>query len=88
MSEHLLKFLLSELSTVRLVCRAKHCGMVAEMPVEKLAAKQHGACPFCGQEFGSTALQEFGQQLLRVRELHQRGVVDLQFVLPADKQTP
>jgi hypothetical protein len=61
MSEHLLKILLTDLQTVRLVCKGvkkeapeKPCGAVFEFPVAEVGEvfpDGTGRCPFCGIAF-------------------------------------
>lgn len=94
MSEHLLKVLLSELSTVRVVC--KKCGAVFEMPLDRLAAafrKTAQCCPFCGAGFhlfnpqghAADVLGPFAQALA---DLQQAQNCDVEFVLPQKEPTP
>jgi hypothetical protein len=53
MSKHLLSFLLTELSTVRIICKGpkdKPCGAVVEVPLEKLSTyfqNTERKCPYC-----------------------------------------
>ncbi len=50
MSEKLFKFLLSEITLIRLRC--KFCGGVSEMSIERLGdLLKAGKCPFCPQQF-------------------------------------
>lgn len=50
MSEKLIKFLLSELKTVRVHCRHKGCGAIIEIPTADLGRKFGGGhCPICQQ---------------------------------------
>jgi hypothetical protein len=54
MSEKLLKFLLSELQTVRIICHAENCGVVTELPLAILAQRQEKKeprCPHCNASF-------------------------------------
>jgi hypothetical protein len=52
MSRKLLAFLLSELQTVRVICKNSACRGVIELPLSHLAAKLHDAtCPLCHQPF-------------------------------------
>jgi hypothetical protein len=48
MSRKLLAFLLSELRTVRVICKNPACGAVVELPIERLGVKMHDArCRVC-----------------------------------------
>jgi hypothetical protein len=48
MSEKLIRFLLSELKTVRVLCQHPNCNTVVEVSVEDLPTKYQGAiCPLC-----------------------------------------
>jgi hypothetical protein len=51
MSEHVLKVLLSELTTVRVICGS--CSAVAEMPTDKLSqlSLRDTFCPVCHMAF-------------------------------------
>src|SRR5436853_624933 len=52
MAEKILKVSLSELETVRLVCKRENCGGVAEIPTARLEALVGSVqCPSCGQGF-------------------------------------
>ena len=44
--------MLSELRTIRLVCRKKDCQTTIEIPLDKITrANANGSCPSCGTEF-------------------------------------
>jgi hypothetical protein len=52
MSEKLLQFLmLSEMSTVRLICKNPDCGAVFELPIGKLIEQKWRNCLSCKAEF-------------------------------------
>lgn len=90
MSEKLFKFLLSELSTVRLVCKDKSCGAITEMTLEKLRTRfsqSDPCCPVCRAEFGDPAtsstsnpLRDFAQAVRALQARQQ--FVEVEFVLP------
>jgi hypothetical protein len=64
MSEKLFKFLLSEITLLRLRCRNAVCGGVSEMPIGKVGELlKRGHCPFCNQPFHDKAdwLSSFNQ---------------------------
>lgn len=97
MSRELLAFLLSELNTVRLVCRGNYqdrpCGAVLEIGLAELENlyQRVTKCPLCGQSFGvfphnsgGVARDGFGPLFRAVADL--KAVQDrfgLEFVLPA-----
>jgi hypothetical protein len=64
MSEKLLRFLLSELKLVRLLCKKDGCvGGVVELPLNRLTVIR-GGCPLCGNPFHLTMpAQEFTNPL-------------------------
>lgn len=89
MSRHLLAFLLSELSIVRLICHGPNCGAIVEIPIERLRHQVHRECPVCKQSFdptksGDSALQQLAVAIERLQQLSK--VVDLEFVLPAESE--
>lgn len=52
MSEKLLRFFrLSEIDTVRLVCKQDDCGAIVEIPLKHLAQSKYRACIACGRPF-------------------------------------
>jgi hypothetical protein len=84
MSEKLLTVPLSELGTVRLVCRRKDCGGVFEMPVERLPLKDFQSCPVCQAAFKESDvapghLANLGSAIKQVLSL--KDTVEVQFVL-------
>lgn len=50
MPEHIMKVLLEELKTARLVCQTKDCNTVIELPLAKLQGLPT-RCPSCNVEF-------------------------------------
>ena len=95
MSEKLLKILLSELNTVRLVCQGKRqdgapCGATIEMPLDRLdsAFAMRCACQFCGTPFAvsspdGTAKSPFPELVAAFRNLNAISRnVRVEFVLP------
>ena len=89
MSRKLFAFLLSELKTVRLICKNPKCGGVTELTVERLGTKffDKAECPLCRAEFfGDRQVLNPLLQLARtVQEIQKRSaVVEVEFVLPAD----
>ena len=87
MSEHLLRFLVSELKLVRVRCKGPTCGMTFEMPVKALVGRfPQSKCPLCGHMFQWKTVAE-GDPLtdLAVAILRLAGdedKVEVQFVLP------
>ena len=97
MSKKLLSFLLSELSTIRLICKNQGCGAVAEMSLQDLATLTHAGgkatdlCAFCGQPFSLKSRQaapapaplwQLAQAVAQMRYIE--SLVDVEFVLPDD----
>lgn len=95
MSEKLLKFLLSELKTVRLVCQGtvggQPCGAVTEVPLERLLTitRQGGdQCRICNTPFGifpkpGTAQDGFGPLAQAIIDLlAAKDRVQVEFVIP------
>lgn len=85
MSEHLFRFLLSELQMVRVCCRK--CRAITELPITELAAKfPEEKCRFCAAEFDLTAnnlpilkgFQEAVAQLMTMQK-----AVEIEFTVPA-----
>ena len=85
MSEHLLRILLTELSTVRLVCKSKDCGAVTEVSLDQLAFRFGDVrCPVCHADFGEAdasgnPLKNFA---LAVRALQSRSkLLEAEFIV-------
>jgi hypothetical protein len=91
MSETVLKILLGELTTVRVVC--KQCGSALEVTLAQAATRQPSEptlCPGCGTCLrpvgaGGDDLQTLAEVLQR---LGQRTAFDVQFVVPVKKDPP
>jgi hypothetical protein len=82
MSKKLLAFLLSELTTVRIICRK--CSVVTEMPIDILIATKGGAtqCPSCKNSFTFQSVQPIANFASAVAEMRQIGLaVDLEFTV-------
>lgn len=86
MSKHLLSFLLSELKTLRVICKQPGCGFVVEVGLERFLANQSAfvQCRFCGKEFegsttGSLPLAQFATAIRAMSNAAER--VDLEFIL-------
>jgi hypothetical protein len=95
MSESLLRFLLSELRTIRLRCKGSKdgspCGSVIELPVTRLAGffgTQPPVCPFCGAQYGvrnmdGTYRNAFELLAAAMKDLASvADKVEVEFVLP------
>lgn len=87
MSERLLRVLLSEIKTLRIVCQK--CKTVVEVPVEKLDTKfTNGACRFCGETFRSEAIPDsdllgkLGNTLTLLRSIENH--VQIEISIPLD----
>ena len=86
MSRKLLAFLLSELNTVRILCRK--CSAVAEMPLADLGRQPGHACRFCNAPFSLPPKNPgpFAALAQAIGELQKmNSAVDVEFVLP-DKE--
>lgn len=88
MSEHILKLMLSELTTVRVHCKAPSCGGIVELPIGKLSTKYRGGeCPLCKTEF--VAINDIGDNpfflLEKVALMFAKAEdkVEIEFVVPA-----
>lgn len=84
MSRKLLAFLLSELQTVRVIC--KKCEVVTEMTADKASGKfQSGRCPVCEEWFynpGSTGFNPLFELLKMIQETKRITTFDVEFTLP------
>ena len=87
MSETLFKFLLSEITAVRVLCQHqdnnKPCNAVIEVPLARLS--KIGKCPVCGNELGGSDhlfdLRRAMQNIIALDGTKMR----VELVLPADK---
>ena len=90
MSKKLFAFLLSELKTVRIICKHDNCGVVVEVPVDKLNDKFGGSgavkCIHCGRlltEFSIAAVNPFSMVHHAIIESQRKDAkFDIEFVLP------
>jgi hypothetical protein len=84
MSRRLLVFLLSELATVRIIC--KNCHAIFELPIEKLGMRlQSPTCKVCNHDLLPPFADEnaFGLLARAVSKLKdQAATVEVEFVLP------
>jgi hypothetical protein len=91
MSRKLLAFLLSELETVRIVC--KGCSAVTEMTTEKASGKfERPHCPVCNTAFfkiipGQGQYNPLFNLLQAITEMKRFTTVDVEFTLP-DQSEP
>lgn len=86
MSRKLLAFLLSELKTVRIICKHPACGVITEMPLDKLAGKLcTGQCPACQKAIASVS-QDSNAFLLLAKAAQlfaaRKDDVEIEFVIP------
>lgn len=87
MSEKILKFLLDELKTVRLVCQATGCGAAIEFSCEHLQ-QTPTKCPVCGAHFFDVASDKPQRDYIKnlLLALHHlefvRERVKIEFVMP------
>ena len=85
MSRKLFAFLLSELGTLRVVC--KQCSGVAEMTIDRACAKfeTQSNCPLCNQPlFGMSrgADNPLHRLATAIRSMQEHKTVDVEFVTP------
>lgn len=88
MSRKLFAFLLSELGTVRIICRAKECGAVTEVSIARMRVA-NGECPVCkgdlvpaidGHPLGGNPLTRLAAAIQELQA--HAGKVGVEFVLP------
>jgi hypothetical protein len=82
MSKHLLSFLLSELTTVRVIC--KGCGVIVELPIHDLGTRfREAKCPLCNRELlardDEDALRNLDNAILAIKKFTDR--VEIEFVM-------
>lgn len=89
MSEKLLKFLLRELSVVRVVCHHANCKNVVETTIDRLdRVFAAGACPVCHQAYGTADEGHLLALAKAVRGLAgMKDRLDVEFVLPDKEAT-
>jgi hypothetical protein len=82
MSEKILKVLLSDLHTVRVLC--KQCRAIVELSLEDLAKKyQSGYCPICKACLvapSDNTIVDLSNAIRGLQELHQH--LNIEFLLP------
>lgn len=87
-SEHVFKFLLDELDTVRIVCQSSVCGAVLEIPVGDVPRvfQQIGRCKVCGADFdrrtaeNPNSVVDLAKAITAAKDAKERYRVE--FVLP------
>jgi hypothetical protein len=86
MSRKLLAFLLSELKTVRVICKRDGCGMIYELPVAELETRfKNMTCPACKNLLGHGNENGFAWLSAAVRAFATvKDWVELEFVLKDD----
>ena len=84
MSEKMLRVQLSELATVRVVCKKCNRGVI-EVPLARLGmALDHGACRLCNHEFfPDTKPNRLGDLQLAIEELNQLRDLGVEFEIGA-----
>lgn len=89
MSEKLLRFLLlTEIATVRLVCKNKDCGTIVELPIKKLQEDKWKKCSSCNTVFpvahpddqSVNYLADFSRAIEWLKLA--KNILDIEFVLP------
>jgi DNA repair exonuclease SbcCD ATPase subunit len=86
MSETVLRILLGELKTVRILCKGhsgRSCKGVVELSVEAMAELyKDQKCPLCGADIPNTStnhLEQLGKALVALRDFK---TFDVEFVIP------
>ena len=102
MPEYMVRLMLSELTKIRLICQGvsqntgQPCGVVQEVPIERLVTLFNGrdpTCPGCGTSFGGRAhtgqatdpYREMAEAMHKILQLDQKCKVE--FVLTAAEYT-
>lgn len=84
MSRHLLAILLTELQTVRVLCRKANCGAVFETPLAELARRRLVRCPICGADWdhqgGPGPLAQLAEAMAEMAR-YDAQVVGVEFVM-------
>ena len=89
MSRKLLVFLLSELSTTRILCRG--CKVALELSLAELTQRRLTACPLCNADFdplqtGIGPLAEFAKAARALQDMAK--ILDVAFILQDPGPTP
>jgi hypothetical protein len=89
MSERVLRVLLSELSTIRVRCTRPNCGVVYEMALKDLAARNYNGCPVCRQPLVEQTAGEAHYSLSHLASamlyhVEQKNA-QIEFVIPQDE---
>ncbi len=90
MSEHVFKFLIGELKTVRIICRNDNCGAVMEVPLHRVSSRMDATvtCPACSKEIqhhrsDDKSLSEFADAILEIQKAKKFGI---EFAIPIADQ--
>ncbi len=84
MSEHLFRFLVGELKTLRIVCKRERCGAVTELSIAALAEKEDAIkCPGCGEPL-QRALNPYLQDLAKALSKFPTKEIDVELSLPVN----
>jgi hypothetical protein len=87
MSRTLFAVLLSELNTLRLICKRKACSGVLEMSIEQFGVRPDFTCPACGGRIGPETSDphkrfnnNFAKAIEAIRSHHEQ--FDVEFIIP------
>jgi hypothetical protein len=82
-SEKLFRFLLSELKTIRVICKNGVCGAIVEVPVDQaIKTFRNDQCPVCHKSFVPASIMSLA---IAIQELNQKkDEVDVEFVIPLE----
>jgi hypothetical protein len=88
MSRKLLVFLLSELKTIRVICKNPECRVTSELPIEKLETKfQVSACPACRKQIYPPNVNPFLSLATAVEKFREwKDSIDIEFVFPDEEE--
>jgi hypothetical protein len=87
MSEQVLRILLSEIQTVRVICQK--CKTVVEVPIENMKVTfANGECHFCHASFNTMNIPNYdalGDLARAITEANRLSSVSVEMVLPIEK---
>jgi hypothetical protein len=90
MSEKLLKLLLSDLTSIRIVCRK--CGAAVEVPIDRLGNAGDVYCPGCPRDEKTVLRYAKRDDLINlaaaITQLKQAKDVEIEFVVPEKEGKP
>jgi hypothetical protein len=84
MSEKIFRFLLSELKSLRAICKQPGCGGVVELPLDAISGKKTSIrCPVCDNPLQQPTPNNHLANLAKaIESVTTSGVADVEFSLP------